>query len=217
MAAGTGACGASHAANRYEIDIMADWYYTKNGQQQGPVTSAQLRQLAQSGDLQPTDMVFKEGGSQWVAASTIANLFASSGVSSRASAPERSAREDRDDRSLAFDDGGDDGAPIRRKPKAGGGSWFVEMLIFRRMVGPWVIIILFWLGVVVGTCLNLFSAVMLVYAGGSRAIIPALLSVALIPVSIVASRVMAEILIVVFRIYETLLDMKDILKKQGKS
>ena len=28
---------------------MADWYYTQNGEQRGPVSSAQLRQLAQAG------------------------------------------------------------------------------------------------------------------------------------------------------------------------
>ena len=44
---------------------MADWYYTQNGEQRGPVSPAQLKQLAQSGQLQPTDLVFKEGGKEW--------------------------------------------------------------------------------------------------------------------------------------------------------
>jgi len=33
---------------------MAEWYYTKNGQQQGPVTPASLKDLAAAGELKPT-------------------------------------------------------------------------------------------------------------------------------------------------------------------
>src|SRR4051812_1167520 len=53
---------------------MADWYYAKNGQQQGPVNSAQLKQMASAGQIGPDDLVFREGGTQWVAASTVAGL-----------------------------------------------------------------------------------------------------------------------------------------------
>jgi hypothetical protein len=218
------ALGASHAATR-EIDTMADWYYTKDGQQQGPVTSAQLRQLAQSGELQPTDMVFKEGGSQWVAASTIANLFSSSSsVASRPSPPARSRddRDDRDDRgdgSLAFDDRGDDDddAPIRRKPKTSGGGGFVDFLLFKKLVGPWIVIVGYWLGVIIGTCFTLFSAAMILYAAGSRGILIALLNLVMLPIAIIVYRLLFEILIVVFRIYETLLELKKDLQKRDKS
>lgn len=55
---------------------MAQWHYSKDGQQQGPVSPEQLKQLAATGELQPTDLVWKEGMSQWVAASSIKSLFA---------------------------------------------------------------------------------------------------------------------------------------------
>lgn len=51
------------------------WYFTRNGEQQGPVTIEQLKQRAVSRQLQPTDMVWKQGMAQWIQASTITNLF----------------------------------------------------------------------------------------------------------------------------------------------
>jgi hypothetical protein len=55
----------------------AEWHFTKGGAQAGPVTWTQLRQLAASGQLQPTDVVWKAGMPSWVAAGTIQNLFPS--------------------------------------------------------------------------------------------------------------------------------------------
>jgi hypothetical protein len=55
---------------------MADeWYYTKQGQQQGPVSAGQLKQLAASGGLMPTDLVWKEGMANWVPARQTRGLF----------------------------------------------------------------------------------------------------------------------------------------------
>lgn len=56
---------------------MADnWYVGRNGERTGPFTAAQVRQMAAGGGLKPTDMVWKEGMANWVAASTIRGLFA---------------------------------------------------------------------------------------------------------------------------------------------
>ena len=55
---------------------MSQWYYSKAGQRQGPVSEEQLRQLAATGQLQPGDLIWKEGMSQWTAASSITGLFA---------------------------------------------------------------------------------------------------------------------------------------------
>ncbi len=57
------------------VQMAVLWYYIKNGQQVGPVSSVQLKQLAVSGDLQPNDLVWKEGMSQWVAAQRLKGLF----------------------------------------------------------------------------------------------------------------------------------------------
>ncbi len=55
--------------------LPPQWYYSKNNKQQGPVSAEQLKQLAASGQLQPSDLVWKEGMGQWVEASRIKGLF----------------------------------------------------------------------------------------------------------------------------------------------
>lgn len=55
---------------------MADqWHYSKNNQQHGPVIAARLKELAASGELAPTDLVWKEGMSDWKPAKSIKGLF----------------------------------------------------------------------------------------------------------------------------------------------
>lgn len=51
------------------------WYYAANGQQAGPVSVLQLKELSRAGQLTPTDMVWKEGMAAWAAASSQPNLF----------------------------------------------------------------------------------------------------------------------------------------------
>jgi len=54
----------------------ARWYYAVGDQQQGPVSWAQLQQMARSGQITPDQLVWGEGMDQWAAASTVAGLFA---------------------------------------------------------------------------------------------------------------------------------------------
>jgi NAD-dependent dihydropyrimidine dehydrogenase PreA subunit len=63
------------------------WYYARNGQSVGPVTSAQLRQLAESGTLTPADMILQAGTEKWVAASKVKGLFPTALPSSEPTAP----------------------------------------------------------------------------------------------------------------------------------
>ncbi len=53
----------------------SDWYYTKDGQKQGPVFTAKLRALAQDGKLSPTDLLWTSGMTEWKNASDIKGLF----------------------------------------------------------------------------------------------------------------------------------------------
>lgn len=56
-----------------------EWHYTRNGQQAAaPVAPAQLKQLAASGQLKPTDLVWQDGMLDWVPAGTVKGLFPSS-------------------------------------------------------------------------------------------------------------------------------------------
>jgi hypothetical protein len=52
----------------------AAWYYALNDQRQGPVAFEHLRQLAITGQITPTDLVWCEGMADWQPAHTIAGL-----------------------------------------------------------------------------------------------------------------------------------------------
>jgi phage FluMu protein Com len=54
----------------------APWYFTRDGKKFGPYTAAQLKQYAGSGQLLPTDLLWKEGMEGWRPASTVKGLFA---------------------------------------------------------------------------------------------------------------------------------------------
>ncbi|RMG00144.1 MAG: DUF4339 domain-containing protein, partial [Planctomycetota bacterium] len=54
---------------------MVEWYYAKNNERFGPVTSAELKQLAEANQLGPDDLVWREGMSDWVPARRVKGLF----------------------------------------------------------------------------------------------------------------------------------------------
>lgn len=52
------------------------WYYTKDGKTKlGPVSEAELKQLARTGQLQPSEMVRREDVAKWAPASNVQRLF----------------------------------------------------------------------------------------------------------------------------------------------
>jgi hypothetical protein len=55
--------------------MASDWYYTSKGQQAGPVSSQKLKELADFGYIQPNDLVWKDGMSDWSPASKVKGLF----------------------------------------------------------------------------------------------------------------------------------------------
>ena len=55
---------------------MADqWHFSINGNQSGPVSSSELKQLASSGKLSQTDLIWKNGMQDWVPAGKVKGLF----------------------------------------------------------------------------------------------------------------------------------------------
>ncbi len=88
---------------------MAEWYYALGDQKQkGPVPWETLQNLADSGKLQRSDMVWKEGMTDWKKASQVEGLFAGSSSSVR---PRRRSEVQSDP---DFDD---DERPRRRKKR----------------------------------------------------------------------------------------------------
>ena len=57
--------------------MPADWYCEINGVKIGPMTSVDLKKMAQSGKLRPAHAVWKEGMQKSVQASTVKGLFES--------------------------------------------------------------------------------------------------------------------------------------------
>jgi uncharacterized membrane protein len=51
------------------------WYLSRDGQQYGPVTDQQVRELLGRGQLLPTDYVWREGFGEWTMAQTVPGLF----------------------------------------------------------------------------------------------------------------------------------------------
>lgn len=58
------------------IPIMTEWFYSKGGQQNGPVSQEALAELARSGSLDPrVDLVWNSSMSDWTPAGKIPGLF----------------------------------------------------------------------------------------------------------------------------------------------
>jgi hypothetical protein len=106
------------------------WYYTSEGKQMEPVTTAELKQLATSGMLKPTDMVWKEGMLKWVRASSTQNLFSDGVTPATKNVAPQTDRKDRDDRPRPerqrdpdrYEDDDDDDRPRRRRRRSESGG-----------------------------------------------------------------------------------------------
>lgn len=73
-----------------------DWFYEKNGRQEGPVSEEQLRAQIGSNELSPTNLVWREGMDGWKPAGELAELNPAAGstgpnLSSPSPAPEASS------------------------------------------------------------------------------------------------------------------------------
>jgi ribosomal protein L7/L12 len=55
--------------------MSEQWYYTKERQQTGPVDFAKLKELATTGQIAATDLVWKAGMLSWLPASQIPGLL----------------------------------------------------------------------------------------------------------------------------------------------
>ena len=123
--------------------MAQEWFYTKDNKSNGPVSSAALQALVKSGQLLSTDMVCKAGADHWTPASTIKGLFPNAQSTATTSSPPGVAAVNSP---VAYDD--DDG-PITKNHESSskGGKSFSDFLLFKWMISPWLLVILFWLGV----------------------------------------------------------------------
>jgi len=54
-----------------------EWYYARENNQMGPVSSVELKRLADVGELLPEDLVWREGMTEWSVARNVRGLFES--------------------------------------------------------------------------------------------------------------------------------------------
>lgn len=52
-----------------------NWHYAKGGEKHGPISAAQLKEVAQTGQLDPDDLVWREDMKEWRKASSVKGLF----------------------------------------------------------------------------------------------------------------------------------------------
>lgn len=57
-----------------------EWYYARGNQQQGPVPLQQLQDLLRTGQLQPNDLVWRNGMANWQSASQVPDVYAGMGA-----------------------------------------------------------------------------------------------------------------------------------------
>ena len=72
--------------------MAEEWYVGSNGQQSGPFTLQQLRQMAASGQLSKNDLIWKEGLANWIPCSSVKGLFPSAADFSPTSSPRPAPR-----------------------------------------------------------------------------------------------------------------------------
>lgn len=74
------ATASNELGTQNDRDDRAGWYYASVGRQVGPVSFAELRQLASQGALQYNDPVWSEGMPDWTEAANIPGLFVKTDV-----------------------------------------------------------------------------------------------------------------------------------------
>src|SRR5262245_9758820 len=120
----------------------------------------------------------------------------------RTSRSRRGSRRDEDD--------DDDDMPRRPIRKRSGGSGLGDFLMFRRMAAPYLIMILFWIGIVATFVGGLAAIGIGLSRGDGASIVGGVVILVLGPLAV---RLWSEVVIVVFRINETLTDIRNEIHK----
>jgi TM2 domain-containing membrane protein YozV len=98
--------------------VSQEWYYSVDGDRQGPVGAAELKKLADAGTLKPTDLVWKDGMADWAPARSIKGLFgAGAGAAPAGAAPSPSRSGEQAAAQPRTDEADADDRPTRRRPR----------------------------------------------------------------------------------------------------
>jgi len=161
---------------------VSEWRIAVKGEQRGPYSLEQVRTMLAEGRLPPDTLVWKPGMANWAPVGSVAELAAPAG---RGPAPSPSPSP----------------VSLPTAPSQSGG--FGDVLTFRKMITPTIIQIIFWLGVVACLISGLGTMVSLPFGLG---VIPGLLILVLGTLGV---RIWCELIILAFRIYDTLQEIKN--------
>jgi hypothetical protein len=64
-----------------------NWFYAKNGSQQGPVATEALKAMLASGEISPSDLIWRDGMSDWTPAGRVAEIASVAASPSMEAAP----------------------------------------------------------------------------------------------------------------------------------
>jgi hypothetical protein len=181
--------------------MAEQWYYTRQGQRFGPLSTEQMRQLAVAGQLQQSDLVWTEGMAEWTAAGRFPQLFTPAAAA--AGAPPA---------------GGVPAAPGVPAPAADGGGLFDSLdLSFSRFVTTSIVRwlwILYLILAPLGFFLSVLGALFTLRGINALASIAAQ-AVGLVLMTLLV-RVWLETVCVIFRIAEYLRDMSQASKAEAQ-
>lgn len=105
--------------------------------------------------------------------------------------------------------------PVRgRSGRYDSGSGLGDFLAFRKMIIPIIIQIIFWGLVTLVSIAGVAAGIMTLTGRGEQKILGVLVIVVGIPLSILLIRLYCELIIVIFRINDTLTDIKNILARR---
>ncbi|MBM3994659.1 MAG: DUF4282 domain-containing protein [Planctomycetes bacterium] len=113
----------------------------------------------------------------------------------------------------SYDD--DDSMSISRKPREASGVTFVDFILFKSMVAPWVLIILFYivllLVIIAGVVFIIIGIIGIIelWNDDPVGLIPMLLGVLTLVLGPISLRIYVEFVIIVFRIHDVLTEIRD--------
>jgi len=173
-----------------ESGHASEWRIAIKGEQRGPYTVDQVRAMNAEGRLPADTLVWRPGMANWASLGSVPELAApvSRGPAPAADAPAAAAAPAAMPTSVGVRPSGP--SPVR------------EFLAFRRMLTPVIIQIIFWLGI--AACV--LSAVGQLFMFGALGIVWAAITLVLGSIGV---RIYCELLILLFRIHDTLQEIKD--------
>jgi hypothetical protein len=170
------------------------WMVSDAGQQQGPFALDELKQMIRDGRLSPAALVWTPGMTEWKSWNQVPELGGTDHATPRPTP---------------------DFPPARFSPTSlPDRATLMEYLVFRKMITPLIIQIIFWLGI---AAVGIGCLVMLIggLVSGGLAIVAGLFgSLIAFVLGAVTVRVYCELLIVAFRILDTLGEIKSQLEKK---